>query len=70
MVTHNVLTINLTTHFLTQLSNKVKQHKACSQEVATAPGSLNVISLLIPLEPHANPIFKEGADETQACQVG
>lgn len=55
---------------LTQLSNEVKQHKACSQEVATVPGSFDVVSLLIPLEPHADPIFKESADKTQTCQVG
>lgn len=55
---------------LTQLSYEVKQHKACSQEVATAPGSLDVLSLFIPLEPHANAIFQEGADETQTRQVG
>lgn len=57
-------------HALTQLSYEVKQHKACSQEVATAPSSLNVVSLLIPLEPHADAIFQKGADETQTCQVG
>lgn len=57
-------------HSLTQLSNKVKQHKACSQEVATVPGGFNVVSLLVPLEPHADAIFKESADKTQTRQMG
>lgn len=60
----------LNSRLLTQLSDEVKQHKACSKKVATVPGSLNVVSLLIPLEPHADAIFEEGADETQTCQVG
>lgn len=54
----------------TQLSYEVKQHKARSQKVAAAPGSLDVIPLLVPLEPHADAIFQKGADETQTCQVG
>lgn len=54
----------------TQLSEEVKQHKACSQKVAAAPGSLDVVSLLVPLEPHADAIFQKGANETQARQVG
>lgn len=57
-------------HSLTQLSYEVKQHKASGQEVATAPGSLDVVSLLIPLKPHADAVFQEGADETQSRQVG
>lgn len=55
---------------LTQLSYEVKQHKRHGQEVPAVPGCLNVVSLLVPLEPHANAILQEGADETQACQVG
>lgn len=58
------------THSLTQLSYEVKQNKTCSQEVATVPGCLDVVSLLVPLEPHPNAVFQEGADEAQTCQVG
>lgn len=57
-------------HSLTQLSYEVKQHKARSQEITTVPGSLDVVSLLVPLEPHADAVFQEGADETQSRQVG
>lgn len=58
------------TYLPTQLSQEVKQHKARSQKVATAPRSLNVVSLLVPLEPHADSILQKGANETQARQVG
>ena len=54
---------------LTQLSYEVDQDKASGQEVATTPGSLDVVPLLIPLEPHADAVLQEGADETQAGQV-
>ena len=54
---------------LTQLSYEVDQDKASGQEVATAPGGLDVVPLLVPLEPHADAVLQEGADETQAGQV-
>ena len=54
---------------LTQLSYEVDQDKASGQEVATTPGSLDVVPLLIPLEPHADAVLQEGADETQAGKV-
>lgn len=63
----NTLTTSQT---LTQLSYEVEQHKRHRQEVPAVPGCLNVVSLLVPLEPHADAILQEGADETQACQVG
>lgn len=62
-------TINLTCP-RTQLSYEVKQHEARSQKVAAAPGNLDVVSLLVPLEPHADAIFQKGANEAQARQVG
>lgn len=55
---------------LTYLSTQVEQHKAGGQEVAAAPGGLDVVPLLVPLEPHADPILQEGTDQTQARQVG
>lgn len=55
---------------LTQLSYEVEQHKRHCQEVPAVPGGINVVSLLVPLEPHADAILQKGADETQPCQVG
>lgn len=47
---------------LTKLSCEVEQHKASGQEVATAPRRLDVVLLLVPLEPHTDAVLQEGAD--------
>lgn len=54
---------------LTQLSKQVEEHEGRSQQVATAPGGVNVVTLLTPLEPHADPILQEGADQAEACHM-
>lgn len=54
---------------LTQLSHEVDQDKASGQEEATVPCCLDVVPLLIPLEPHAYAVLQKRADEAQAGQV-
>ncbi len=54
---------------LTDLSDQVDQHEAAGEEVSAAPGGLDVVSLLAPLEPHADAVLQEGADETQTSEV-
>lgn len=47
---------------LTKLSCEVEQYETGGQEVAAAPRGLNVVLLLIPLEPHADAVLQKGAD--------
>lgn len=55
---------------LTQLSEEIYEHKDGGQEIATVPRSINVIPLFTPLEPHADAILQEGADQAQAGHMG
>lgn len=54
---------------LTQLSEEIYEHKDGGQEIATVPRAVNVIPLFAPLEPHADAVLQEGADEAQAGHV-
>lgn len=54
---------------LTQLSEEIYEHKDGGQEIATVPCAINVIPLFAPLEPHADAILQEGADQAQASHV-
>ena len=55
---------------LTQLPQQVDEDEAGGQQPATAPRGRDVVALLRPLEPHPHPVLQEGADQTQARQVG
>ena len=52
-----------------ELSDQVEQHKKGSEDVATAPGPVHVVALLPPLQPHADTVLDERADEAEARQV-
>lgn len=54
---------------LTQLSEQVEQHESGGQRVATAPRGVDVVALLAPLEPHADAVLQERADQAQARHV-
>lgn len=45
-----------------QLAKKVHDHKQCGNELSTSPGDVHVLSLLIPLEVHANAILKKSGN--------
>ena len=52
-----------------QLANQINEYKDHSQKPATSPRGADVVALLIPLEPHANAILQEGADQTETRHV-
>lgn len=53
---------------LTQLSEQVEEDKGGGQQVAAAPG-VDVVPLLAPLEPHADAVLQERADQAEAGHV-
>lgn len=55
---------------VTQLSQQVDQDKHVGEEASAAPGGLNVLTLLPPLEPHPDPVLQEGADQAEPGHVG
>lgn len=55
---------------VTKLSQEVDQDKHVGEEASAAPGGLNVITLLPPLEPHPASILQEGADQAEPGHVG
>lgn len=54
---------------LTQLSQQVEEHEGRGQQVAAAPGGVDIVPLLTPLEPHADAILQEGANQAEACHM-
>lgn len=54
---------------LTQLSEQVEEDEGGGQQVAAVPGGVDVVPLLAPLEPHADAVLQERADEAEACHV-
>ena len=54
---------------LTQLSQQVEEHEGGGQQVAAVPGGVDVVALLAPLEPHADAVLQESADQAQASHV-
>lgn len=54
---------------LTQLSEQVEEDKGGGQQVAAAPGAVDVVPLLAPLEPHADAVLQERADQAEAGHV-
>lgn len=54
---------------LTQLSEQVEEDKGGGQQVAAAPGAVDVVALLTPLEPHADAVLQERADQAEAGHV-
>lgn len=53
-----------------QLTKKVHYHKQCGNELSTTPGNVHVLSLLIPLEVHANAILQKCGNQTEASKGG
>ena len=52
-----------------ELSEQIGHHEHGGQEVATRPRVADVVALVVPLEPHANAVFEECADEAAASNV-
>ena len=50
----------------TELSQQVEDDEGGGQEPAAAPRDVHVLALLGPLDPHPEPIFEEGGDETES----
>lgn len=55
---------------VTQLSQQVDEDEEVGDEEATAPGGVDVLALLTPLEPHPDAVLEEGADQAEAGHVG
>lgn len=55
---------------LTQLAQQVDQDEEVGQEAPAVPGGVDVLALLPPLEPHADPVLQEGADQAEAGHMG
>lgn len=56
--------------YITQLSQQVEQDEDVGEEVSAAPGGVDVLALLPPLEPHPDPVLQEGADQAETGHVG
>lgn len=49
-----------------QLTKQIDNYKEGGNELSTAPWDVHVFPLLIPLEVHADAIFKEGGNQAQS----
>lgn len=56
--------------WVTELPQQVEKDEDVGEEAPAAPGGLDVVTLLHPLEPHADPILQEGADQAEPGHVG
>ena len=50
----------------TDLSGSGKLVKSMNSLPSAAPGDVHVLPLLVPLDPHADPILEEGGDQAEA----
>lgn len=55
---------------ITQLPQQVQQDEDVGEDASAAPGGLDVLGLLRPLEPHPEPVLQEGADQAEPGHVG
>lgn len=55
---------------VTQLSQQVEQDEDVGEEASAAPGGVDVLALLAPLEPHPDAVLQEGADQAEPGHVG
>lgn len=56
--------------YVTQLPQQVEQDEEVGEETSTVPGGLDVLALLPPLKPHADPVLQEGADQAEPGHMG
>lgn len=54
----------------TQLYHQVEQDEQVGEEVTAAPGGGDEVALVAPVEPHADPVLQEAADQAQPGHVG
>lgn len=55
---------------ITQLAQQVDQDEEVGQEASAVPGGVDVLALLPPLEPHADAVLQEGADQAESGHMG
>lgn len=56
-------------HTATKLAQQIDDHKQSGNDPATSPGGVDVVPLLVPLEPHANAILQKSGYETETGNV-
>lgn len=62
--------LTIASRCITQLAQQVDQDEEVGQEASAVPGGVDVLALLPPLEPHADAVLQEGADQAESGHVG
>ena len=57
-------------HAARHLQNHVEHHEHVREEFSAAPCQVDVVLLLAPLEPHAQPVLEERGDEAESSDMG